>query len=581
MNESQLRSAISNLQRECSQLARENNIMRSEINAICNSARSATYSLTRSCDSASNVLENSANIIEYSDHTLQEITAEQEHIEVLYRGFKNIETANKKIRELNNKIYFEFANFRMVRKIVGAFIDNINLEMVSTDFIYKSVEKEHLQSPDFWLSCSMLAIMHWKNDDQKSAQIALEQAMNLDDRQTTLFFMSFNLLFGRKEAALKWFNYYRTIEKTGDDAGFILLLLHATNLNEESNDAFTKCIKSYLIEEFDKSASMNDFDEMVELVKDYLIQCNSKDTFVFDTLRNYLKDYSTILDVLSMAKDNTAIIEFIERNNCSTRDKGYIYIERFISELLNVPDKKERAYTDEIAYNETIIKCVGNLAEAEEEFKRKQQHDVSPLNLMRECVGWLFGGHSSEFSELARYNMFILYKDLIKKAVGKYLMEYRSRHKMIHPATIKDYNTEMNFNNKTDELNKVEHFYKQKSDSQLTTIKNTSFYMCIIFAVICFIGGFVALVIDNMSGRNFWIGIIGLMFVLTVVLTLSAVGYYFGNKKKRKSILVSTNEAINSTKKIVENLFDEYAQYLAIYDENDRMADDIMFAINR
>ena len=581
MNASQLRSAISDLQCECSQLERENATMQREINAICSSAQSAAYSLARSCDSATRTLENSTNVIEYSDRTLQEITAEQDHIGLLYRGFKNIETANKKIRELNNKIYFEFANFRMVRKIVRAFIDNINLEMVNPELIYKSVEKEHLQSPDFWLSCSMLAIMHWKDDNQNAAQRALEQAMKLDDRQTTLFFMSFNLLLGRKDAALKWFDYYQMTEKTGNDSGFVLLLLHATNLREDANDAFTKRIKKYLVDEYDKSKSMNDLDAMIELVKEHLVQYNSTDTFVFDTLRNHLKDYGTMSNVLSMAKDNTTIMEFVETTNCSSRGKGYIYIERFISELLDTPDKKERAYTDEIAYNETIIKCVGNLAEAEEEFNRRHQHDVSPLNLMNECVGWLFGGHSSEFSEVARYNMFILCKELIEKAAEKYFNEYRSRHKMVHPATIKDYNTEMNFNNETAEINKVEAFYTQKRASQLSTVKNTSIILCIVFAALCFIGGIASLVCNNMVEGNVLLFVMGFLFVLTVVLAISAVGNFFGNKKKRKNIMDSTENSLINAKKIVEALFSEYAQYLSMYDENDRVAEDIVFAINR
>ncbi len=581
MDASQLRSAISDLQRECSQLERENATMQREINAICNSAQSATHSLAHSCDSATRTLENSTNVIEYSDQALQEITAEQEHIGVLYRGFKNIETANKKIRELNNKIYFEFANFRMVRKIVRAFIDNINLEMVNRELIYKSVEKEHLQAPDFWLSCSMIAIMHWKDNDRKAAQCALEQAMNLDDRQTTLFFMSFNLLLGRKDSALKWFNYYQMIEKTGDDASFILLLLHATNLKEDRNDAFAKCIKIYLIDEYNKSAAMNNLDVMVELIKNHFVQCDSADTFVFDTLRNYLKDYSAMSNVLSMAKDNTAIKEFIESTNCSSRDKGYIYIEHFINELLDAPDKKERAYTNEIVYNETIIKCVGNIAEAEEEFNRKHQHAVSPLNLMRECVDWLFSRRSSEFSEVARYNMFILCKELVAKAVEKYFEEYRSRHKVVHPVTIKDYSTEMNFNNQTAELSKVDDFYIKKREIQLATVKNTSTILCIVFAALCFVGGIVSLVCNNMLDGNILIGIMGVLFVLTVVLTLSAVGNFFKNKKKRKNIANSIEDSMNNAKKIVESLFVEFAQYLIMYEENDNVAEDIMFAINR
>jgi len=582
MDASQLRSAISSLQRECSQLERENSAMQSEINAICSSAQSAAYSLARSRDAATRTLDNSANVIEFSDQTLQEVTAEQEHIAVLYRGFKNIETANKRIRELNNKIYFEFANFRMVRKIVRAFIDNINLEIVSNELIYKSVEKEHLQSPDFWLSCAMLAIMHWRDDDQNAAQRALEQAMKLDDRQTMLFFMSFNLLLGRKDAALKWFDCYQQTEKTGDDAGIILLLLHATNLRDESSDEFTKRIKAYLFEEYNRSLAMNDMDEVVEVIKDHLVQYNSSESFTFDTLRNHLKDYGIMSNVLSMAKDNAAIMDFVESTTSSSRGKGYVYIEKFINELLDAPDKKERAYTDEIAYNETIIKCVGNLGDAEEEFRRKHEHDISPLNLLGECIEWIFGTQSAEFSDLAKYNMFLLCREPIKMAAEKYFSEYRSQHKVVHPASIKDYVTIMNFENKTQEMNKIENFYEQKRASQLATIKNTSIIMCIVFAILCGVGGIASFICSFMLDNGIGLVILmGVLLVFAAILAIAAVVNYFGNIRRRKEINENFERALQYAKQVAEKLFVEHDEYLIAYDENDRIADDIVLAIER
>lgn len=581
MDASQLRSAISDLQRECSQLERENSSMQREINAICSSAQSATCSLTRTYDASNRTLDGSTNIIEYADQTLQTISSEQDNIEVLYRGFKNIETANKRIRELNNKIYFEFANFRMVRKIVRAFIDNISLEMVTPELIYKSVEKEHLQSPDFWLSCSMLAIMHWKDDDQNASSRALEQAMKLDERQTVLFFLSFNLLLGRKDAALKWFACYQKLEKTGDDAEFILLLLHATNLREDVNDALTKSIKAYLSEEYSKSATMNDRATIVEMVKEHLVQYNSSENFVFDYLRNYVKDYSTMSDVLSMAKDNAAILEFVERTNCSSRGKGYIYIERFMSQLLDTPDKKERAYTDEIGYNETIIKCVGDLAQADEMYNKRHQHDVSPLNLMQECIGWLFGSQNSELSEVARSNMFLLCRDLIEEAAQKYFAEYRAELKDSHPVAIKDYSTEMNFKNKAAEIKKVEDFYSKKKTAQLATVKNTSIILCIVFAAICLIGGVASFVYNGFIEGNAMLILMGFLLVMTVILALSAVVNLFRNKKKRKNIVETNDSNLLKAKEIVDNLFVEYGQYQSAYEDSDRLADEIVFAIKR
>lgn len=577
MDASQLRNAIYDLQRECNRIERENRAMQQEIDVICDSARSASGRLTLSLNAANGALENSKNIIQYADQTLHTISDEQDHIGVLYRGFKNIETANKRIRELNNKIYFEFANFRVVRKLVRAFVDNISLDIVTPELIYKSVEKEHLQSPNFWLSCSMLAIMHWKEDDQNAAERALEQAMQLDERQTALFFMSFNLLLGRKDATLKWFECYQRMEKTGDDARFILLLLHATNLREDTNDKFTKSIKAYLFDEYKKSVPMNDRATIVEVVKDHLVQCNSSETFVFDNLRNYVKDYSTMSLSLTMAKDNAAILDFVENTNKVSRGRGYVYIERFISELLDTPDEKERAYTDEIIYNETIIRCVGDLAKAEEMYNQRHQHDVSPLNLMQECVDWLFGNKRAECSEVARSNMFMLCRELIEEAAQMYFNEYRTKNKSIHPVIIKDYSTDMNFSNKSKEISKVEEFYSKKKNSQLATVKNISVIVCLILAAICFAGGVVSLIGGDGSSPVPMI----LAFVLMACLVLCAVVLFFGNKNKRRKIIETNRANLKKAKEIIEHLFDEYGQYQIAFEESDSLASEIIFAIKR
>ena len=85
-----------------------------------------------------------------------------------YVGLKNIELANKRIRECNNKKIYDFANYSAVRKIVIAMLDNIELGLVSDETITKAVEIKHLQLPDYWLTCALLSLMAWKNDDKES-----------------------------------------------------------------------------------------------------------------------------------------------------------------------------------------------------------------------------------------------------------------------------------------------------------------------------------------------------------------------------------------------------------------------------
>lgn len=586
MDASSLRSAISSLESECSQLERENAQMRSELNALLNSVNSATNSLVRTRNRATSTLESSANIIAHSEQVLETISGEQDHISVLYQGFKNIETANKKIRDLNNKLYFEFQNFRMVRKIVRAFIDNVNLEMVKPETIYKAVEKEHLQSPDFWLSAAMLAIMHWRSDEQEAANRAIGLALELDEKQTVLFFMSFNMLMGRKDATLKWFQCFRKLDKTGNDARFILLLLHATNLREDASDPLTQEITSYLREEYENSLEMNDKDEVVNFVKAHLVQCNSSNKFVFNFLRNYVRDYSTMATTLTMAKDNAAILDFVETTNNATRSKGYLYVEKFIAELLETPDKKEKTYTDEIEYNEFIIKNVGDIGAASEAFNKYHEHQETTLNLTVECLNWLFIAPETDINDVARCNMFYLMRDVILEAARRYFAEYRKNISDTHPVTIREYATSFNFKQREREHKKVEQFYADREKYQLSLIKDTpvkvGFALAAVFAVLGLVLNLLPLFVVFEGGLDSLLGLLGVVLLIGApVACIYAVYKLFSNKAKRKEISEMNAKALAEAKKVVDGLVNDYVEYEKLYEEGDRISSDIEFAIQR
>ncbi|MBR6728436.1 MAG: hypothetical protein IKM08_09615, partial [Clostridia bacterium] len=275
-----------------------------------------------------------------------------------------------------------------------------------------------------------------------------------------------------------------------------------------------------------------------------------------------------------------AILDFVETTNTATRNKGYIYIEKFISEILETPDKKERAYTDEIAYNEMIIRCVGDLGKADEEFNKVHDREVAPLNLMRECIDWLFGGSEVNISDVARSNMFLLCKDIISDAVKKYANEYRSCIRDVHPVGIRDYTTQMNFTNKNMEQQKVESYYRAKKMAQLSAVKNTSIVVSIVLAALLFIGGIASLIASFSVGEGL-LALMGVCLVAAIICGVNAVLSHFRNKRKRQKIAEDNAAALAAALEIIEHLFTEYAQYMNAYTENDNVIKDIEFAIAR
>ena len=212
-----LQSELNALERELSQAQQINRELRGELSTITNGVSNANKELNDYNSKIRNTLDNCNGTMNSSHQRVVDAIALQGEIEVLYTRFKHVELANKKIRECNNKKYYDFANYRTVRKIVQGIMDNLDVQMVSDKTITKSVEVQHLQTPDYWLTCVLISVMAWRNNDKELADRAMARAINLDKKNSAIFYMLFNLRMGRDEAALKWFYTYQECELKGSD----------------------------------------------------------------------------------------------------------------------------------------------------------------------------------------------------------------------------------------------------------------------------------------------------------------------------------------------------------------------------
>ena len=177
-----MKNQISSIRGKINQLQREINVIQNEITALGTSSANANAQLVNNVNKINSTLSNNKNVVEYSHSQLSKTFSTQLQIREMFFIFKDIEGANKTIRALTNDLYFNYKNQATIRKIVRGFIDNLDLNMVSDETIYKMLEKEYLQSPEYWLAYVLLAIMNWKNDIQEK----VEECNNLDRRTTTI-----------------------------------------------------------------------------------------------------------------------------------------------------------------------------------------------------------------------------------------------------------------------------------------------------------------------------------------------------------------------------------------------------------
>lgn len=517
-------------------------------------------------------LTDSHNRIRSSHENIIHAHELQAQIDILYTRFKNMELANKRIREANNKKYYEFADYTTVRKIVQGMLDNMNFGMISDEVVYRSIEKEHLQTPDYWLTTVLLAVMAWKNDDRDRADRALEMSIRLDKKNSSIFYMLFNIRVGREPAALKWFHVYQECELKGEDQKTFLMLFSLLNktLQEEVDDKVKYEVSDYIqrVIAMNLRAEIYNEESLSDRIEQYLLRMKQEDPAELNMLGRCLSDYAEMADVMACARNNIQILQFILDVGNVSEDVKNEYIERFINEEIAKPNDMELAVYDTIEYNELLISCYGDKERADQIYRQRQEHKKEDLNLVAEMIDWIYdaGGRDRVNSQI-RLNMFSLTGWLQKKAVRQYTEHYRSRVKTVHPVSLGDYSASVDFNDRNDEERKIKAFYENQRDQALSRI---SIVPAIVGAVIAGLGIAGALYLQNYSIAG--LGVIGIVIIAVTL---------FQNSRQRKHLEETCGLNIKNRNEQMDQLFSEFRSWQEQFAEYDAWSSRIAEELDR
>lgn len=553
-----LESELHSLERELAHAQQINHELRGELSTISNGVSNADRELSDYNSKIRSTLENCNGTMTSSHHRVVDAIAMQGEIEVLYTRFKQIELANKKIRECNNRKYYDFANYRTVRKIVQGIMDNLDVRMVSDKTITKSVEVQHLQSPDYWLTCVLISVMAWKNDDRELAERAIERAVRLDKKNSSVFYMLFNLRMGRDEAALKWFYSYQECELKGSDQRTFLMLfsLISKTLSDNVDESTKNEISAFIRKVMDANmrASGYDENEMISRIRSYFDKMQPSDRLPYAMLRKYCDEFDQLTSVMMRAKNNVNILEFILTVSNVPAEQKNTFLKGYIDDLISLPNQAEKGVYDEIAFNELVIRFEGDVAAAKESFDAEQTKKEEELDLIGEMVDWIYERDSGEINGQIRLSMFILTKPLQEKAAQAHAEDYRARRKNNYAITLGDYSSEVNFRREDEEYEKIRKYYTEKKDAQLASLKAWPAYIGFGAAAAALVGCFFV---------GFWL--------LFAVLGGAGYGAYvlLNNKSRVKQIGQEYLEDVNMTSDTMSKLFAEFRQYDKELDEYD------------
>lgn len=570
MSNYDLKSKLNQLESQLRQAERVNAELRGELSTVERGVSRAHKELEDYNDRIRGTLDNCNGAMTSSHQRVIDAIEVQVEIERMYVRFKQMELANKKIRAANNKKYYDFANYRTVRKIVQGIMDNLDVNMVSDKTITKSVEVQHLQTPDYWLTCVLISVMAWKNNDRELADRAMARAIKLDKKDSAIFYMLFNLRMGRDEAALKWFYTYQECDLKGSDQRTFLMLfsLVSKTLVDNVEDSTKNEVFAFIKKVIDANMRASGYSEadIVGQIRRYLNRMQPSDQLEYSMLRKYCTEFDRMSAIMMQAKNNIGILEFILRTVNVPVEQKNTFLKGYIDELIATPNQAEKDVYDEIAYNELVIRYEGVVETAKEVFSAEQTKKANDLNLIAEMIDWIYEREAQDVNGQIRLNMFTLTKALQEQAVDAHVEDYRSRRKVTHNVTIGEYTTEVNFKREDEEYSKVASYFTGKRDDAIAALKNWRAFIGFGVGIASAVGAFFV---------GYW------LFAVALIGAGYGAGVMLSNKSQIKHLEQKCAESIRSTSDILQQLFSEFSKYQAELDEYDSYYERIKNEFNK
>lgn len=480
-------------------------------------------------------------------------------IERIYKLYKYVESANKKIRELQNKIYYDFANYNAVRKIVEAMLNNIEISFVKDSILTKAVEVKHLQLPDYWLTCALLSIMAWRNDDRPMAEKALERACMLDMKNSSIFFFAFHLRMDKNDVALKWFRNYINCELTGEDNANILFMfsLLSKTAEKDCDDKIYSAVNDFVNNTIQERLASEGYSEadMVQRISGYLKGMMTRDSLKYPVLSKYCKESKLYADILACAKNNVNILEFVKKTVHISATEKKNRLNRFIDDVIRRANSSEVSVRNEIYHNELIIKHNGEKEKADSEYSEWLKHNTTQLDIINEMVEWIYNPGDTDINAAEKQRLFSITSNLSKKAVDSNVTEYRNTMHSDADIQIEEYSSHAEMTNEVQEHQKIDQYFNQKAADLIAQQKIWPSFIWFGAGVLGAVG---AIVLSAYA-----------LFVVTAGGIVGGVAQILLTNKRKRNIALNCQRESQSTKEVFSRMSAEFKQYLEEYQSYD------------
>lgn len=330
-----------------------------------------------------------------------------------------------KVRQEREKLY---GNYDKIRKNVEGILLATDTGIVRQNTIVTAAEELRLSTPRYWLSSCLVALSAWINNDQKTANAALREALNIDEEKTTLFFALVCRRAGRMDACNQWMvRYLRSQNPEELDMRCVFMLdAYANGLLGNSS---TGSVFDYMNEWVDILSQKDNFEQVqINNWSKVVNSCMKMPDDRFLAIDEFCTNKSVFNVKLQTAFLHGNLFEYIDVVMSTPVNTGLIKenLDDILMELVTLFDDDERQKVYEELELEYIIKYQGDEKKAKSEVQLAKSRFEEVKDFTRILSDVAMGSQDGvSISPSTRKLSLAFCRDWIKSAYGDVLAKNR------------------------------------------------------------------------------------------------------------------------------------------------------------
>jgi hypothetical protein len=471
--------------------------------------------------------------------------------------------AHENVLRIDQILKEQFSNYVDTRRTVIGVIRDFDINLIRNSTIQELSEELWITSSRYWLSYALIAITAWINDYPELAKNALAESGRRDAIKTSLFFTLMNLRFNRVDVAKRWFvEYFKTLNpEILQNETAVLLQSFLNGIFGKDKELEYEIIQ--LIEEWivviNENAEITE--ELIRTYENYILNMNSKETFSFESLKNYVKNYSEITKSYSDVSKMTQVLEFVKgfdvESELQVEENYKQRIDTILTNLISNYDAEELDLKMQQEYYKLIIENNGKVEVAESQFEEYVNLNSENFNFGRQLLRWVIFDSSNQTDLQVKKFGFQNTKKWFKSALNKWSNSLIEQQPSSYNIKIENW-----------EVAATGDDYSEQSENLKAYFENNKFHNMYVN------NPNIAAVIVLLASIGF--AFMNLIAIAGILLSLGFLAYRVIQAQKTYPLRIKQAE-VN-----LKNVFDEIFEYkrffvekLAIKDEIHRVAETI------